>query len=164
MSALDFAWLPVAPDWRLDPAADWPALAALAGARLDLLATSRLDRLLQRRFASPPAGVSGQPVRLALLGSGTVGHLAAGIRVAALRRFMHVSVHVGEYGQYAQDLLGRDPALAAFAPDTVLLSLDARHLAAGVSPNLDEAGVEALLRQRLAGLARCWAAARVLRR
>ncbi len=101
-------------------------------------------------------------MRLALLGSATLSHLAPPIRVAGLRRGLHVTVHEGAYGQYAQDLLLPDPALLAFRPDAVLLALDARHLAAGLSPASGEAEAAALLEARLDALRRSWAQARAL--
>ncbi len=166
MSAIDLPWLPVQPDWAsrvraTEAAADWGALQRLAGARPDLPMSGRLDRLLLRMFPRPPAA-AGPPVRLALLGSASVQHLAGPIRVAALRHGLHVAIHQGEYGQYRQDLLGPDPALAAFAPDTVLLSLDARHCAAGLSPTLDDVAAAALLDGRLEAIRSSWALARRL--
>ncbi|MGI3776053.1 MAG: HAD-IIIC family phosphatase [Janthinobacterium lividum] len=167
MALTDLAWLPVEPDWseRLKASgdADWPALVLLARARLDALATGRLDRLLRRRFPEPPeSGLAAPAIRLAVLGSSTLGHLVPAIRVSALRRGLHVSVHEGEYGQYRQELMQPAPELAAFRPDVVLLCLDARHLAAGLPSGATEADAEQALAATLADLARLWQAAQAM--
>ncbi len=126
----DLSWLPPPPaDFaaRLGAAealpdrAAWDALAGLARTRLDPARTTRLDRVLQRRF--PEASPAGPPTRLALLGSSTLSHLAAGIRVGALRRDLRVAVHEGAYGRFDREIDGE--ALRALRPDTVLLALDA---------------------------------------
>jgi len=167
MALTDLAWLPVEADWseRLKAAgeADWPALVLLARARLDPLATGRLDRLLRRRFPGPPeSGLAAPPIRLAVLGSSTLAHLVPAIRVAALRRGLHVTVHEGEYGQYRQELMQPAPELAEFRPDVVLLCLDARHLAAGLPAGADEAEAERVLSATLADLGQVWQAAQAM--
>ncbi len=167
MALTDLAWLPVEADWseRLKAAgeADWPALVLLARARLDPLATGRLDRLLRRRFPGPPeSGLAAPPIRLAVLGSSTLAHLVPAIRVAALRRGLHVTVHEGEYGQFRQELMQPAPELAEFRPDVVLLCLDARHLAAGLPAAADEAEAERVLAATLADLRQVWEAAQVM--
>jgi FkbH-like protein len=167
MALTDLAWLPVEADWseRLKAAgeADWPALVLLARARLDPLATGRLDRLLRRRFPEPPeSGLAAPPIRLAVLGSSTLAHLVPAIRVAALRRGLHVSVHEGEYGQYRQELMQPAPELVEFQPDVVLLCLDARHLAAGLPAGADEAEAERVLSATLDDLRQVWQAAQAM--
>ena len=167
MALTDLAWLPVEADWseRLKAAgeADWPALVLLARARLDPLATGRLDRLLRRRFPEPPpSGLAAPAIRLAVLGSSTLAHLVPAIRVSALRRGLHVTVHEGEYGQYRQELMQSAPELAEFRPDVVLLCLDARHLAAGLPAGADEAEAERVLAATLGDLAQVWQAAQAM--
>ena len=167
MGPAELRWLPIDPglaahlrDAEAEPPG-WTGLVRLAGIRPDLAATLRLDRLLRRGFPAPPPEAV-RPVRLALLGSATLSQLAGPIRVAALRRGLHVTVHEGAYGQYAQELMLPDPELAAFRPDTVLLALDARHLAAGLSPATGEVEARARLEARLDALRRLWAQARAL--
>ena len=104
MSAMD--WLPPPQDFRgrLAAAEGKPAaLAALAGARLSFLETLQLDAGLARAPAGCEAGL--EPLRLALLASGTADHLLPGIRVAGLRRGLRIAAHTGGYGQYRQELL-----------------------------------------------------------
>jgi FkbH-like protein len=141
----DLSWLPETPqDFadRLaaaealpDPQA-WDALAALARTRLDPPRTNRLDRVLQRRF--PDASPAGPALRLALLGSSTLSHLAAGIRIGALRRDILLTVHEGAYGQVRHEIDGED--LRAARPDVVLLALEAADL---LGPGDPAAGPEA---------------------
>jgi hypothetical protein len=81
-----------APDRASDAAAAWAEAVALANTRLDFVRTNALDQIVARRFGppgvetGPPPGLATalatQPVRLALLGSGTMAHLHAAIRVA----------------------------------------------------------------------------------
>lgn len=114
---LELGWLPQV-DWtsriaaaeRLaDPQQAWRALTALAGTRMDFIRTGRLDRLLMRHFAeAPPPGLSTKPVRLAVLGSSTLAQLLPAIRVAGLRRGLWISIYEADYGQYFQELSGRN--------------------------------------------------------
>jgi len=161
------AWLPEATDFtgRLKaleaaPERDWPGLVALANLRLDFLRTGRLDMLLRRQFAEPPSGLATRPVRLAILGSATTVHLPAPIRVACLRRNIHVTVHEGEYGQYLQELADAQSELYRFRPDIVLFAFDCRHLASGLDPMADGAAAAALLEAKREHLRQCWQMAR----
>ena len=140
MSTAELYWLPIDPNWNaaLTSIGDtpdistWAKLVGLANARLDLVRTIRLDRHLLRMFgAAPPPGLTTRPVRLAVLGSSTVDHLHAGIRVAALRRGLWVTTWQGNYGQYAQALSDANSSLRQWAPTDVLFALDARHLLRG---------------------------------
>src|SRR5271169_2847207 len=89
-------WLPVASDFRSGLAAAMgspssadclEALASLAQCRLGYLETLQLDRALDQVLALSPS--KSQPpfprVRLAMLASSTVNHLAPAIRIAGLR-------------------------------------------------------------------------------
>ncbi|WP_053078734.1 HAD-IIIC family phosphatase [Methylobacterium tarhaniae] len=157
------SWLPAPPpDFAarlsqteaLPDAEAWDALVALARTRLDPARTNRLDRVLQRRF--PDTFPAGPSVRLGLLGSSTLAHLAAGIRVGALRRDLHLTVHEGAYGQYRQVIDGE--ALRAVRPDIVLLALDAADL---LGPGDPAAGPEAAgLAGAIDRLKALWARAR----
>ena len=139
---------------------DWAELAGLAGQRLDFLRTGRLDGVLRRDFPTPPDGLPTRPVRLAILGSATHVHLPAPIRVAALRRNIHVTVHEGEYGQYLQELADVESDLHRFRPDVVLFAFDARHLTAGLDAMADPRAAQAALDAVRGRLAHCWRLAR----
>ena len=167
-------WLPAADGFnaglkRLQQAgAGWDELVALSRLRLDFLRTDRLDAMLRRVYPGPPdhgperSGGRGLPVRLAVLGSSTTAHLAAPIRVAGLRRNIHVTIHESEYGQYLQELGQVNGVLQRFRPDTVLLALDARHLTRGLDANAGRAQAQAALDVAIAGLRKCWRRARDL--
>jgi FkbH-like protein len=133
MSSLEMEWLPpsyadLAARLRLMKTSDdhnWMALVAQAGAKLDGMAILQLDRTLRRLFPEePPSGLATKPIRLALLGTSTLDHLAPALRVGALRHGLWLQVRVGEYGQCSLDGAGE-------GADTVLFAHDARHLVAG---------------------------------
>jgi len=155
-------WLPVSEDWldRLRAVeaagvAGFGELAGLARERLDFIRTDRLDRVAARVLAGESGG-GVDAVRVAVLGSSTLSHLAGAIRVGGLRRGVRIEVHQGEYGQYVQDLLGPDAGLAAFRPRFVLIALDAAHVTAGLRVGEDDAAVMEGLFARLSA---CWRAA-----
>jgi FkbH-like protein len=105
----------------LDPAERAMAAARLAAHDLDAIETNRLDRFAANLVAPVPGST---PVRLALLGSHTLDHLAPAIRVGGLRHGLTIATHIGDYGQYRTALLAGEPALDEFAPTHVLLALD----------------------------------------
>lgn len=137
---MHLSWLPVRSDWnsllqqaRQQPAAEAvPALARLASYDIDFIETAKLDRALMRFASEVPAYLDRtRPIRLALLGSSTVTHLVPGIRVAALRRGFWVEIFEGTYGLYWQELADSGSELHKFAPDVILLGLDAHHVVSG---------------------------------
>ncbi|KMO13564.1 HAD-IIIC family phosphatase [Methylobacterium platani] len=163
----DLHWLPASPpDFAarlaaaeaLPEADGWDALRALSRTRLDPARTGRLDRVVSRRFSGR------EPVRLALLGSSTLSHLAAGIRVGALRRDLRLTVFEAPYGQYREAIDGEGSDgkdLAAFRPDTVLLALDAADL---LGPSDPDAVGDAAIAEALDRLRALWARARARHR
>ena len=158
-------WLPEASDWRPRLAAfrgapAWEAGVGLAQLRLDFLKTNALDDAVQTGFAEPPAGLGSRPVRLAILGSSTVSHLHAAIRVAGLRRGLHVATYDCEYGQYLQELMDPESGLYRFRPTAVLLALDGYHLAAGLDGGASAAEAGAALEEVAARMRQCWALAK----
>jgi FkbH-like protein len=135
-------------------------LLPLSRSRLDFVQTQRLDRLLGKALSNGDGAANLKRMRLALLGSSTVDHLEAGLRVAALRRGIELEILCGEYGQYQQELLDDSSNLRAFAPNIVLLALDARHLVQGADVTMSAADADALVAGRLDQLASLWRAAR----
>lgn len=135
-------WLPDPVDWRARLAAisskplddgNWDRLAALARQNLDLVQTIQLDRLNELLSSKGgPERRAGGSLRLAILGSSTTTHLLPGIRVAALRRGLRVETYEPDFGQYRQALADEASELWAFAPDFVLLALDAHHIVRGL--------------------------------
>lgn len=138
-------WLPEDADWKTNLAsasqpeeASWTKFVHLAKSRLDFLRTNQLDHLLQSAFGERiPAELSTKPIRLAVLASSTVTHLLAGIRVAALRRGLHLQVYFPEYGQYRQELIDASSPLHRFAPNVVLFAIDTRRIIAEMGGGLD---------------------------
>lgn len=118
-------------------------LLALSQYRLDFLQTIQLNRVMD---AIGPAADERLPrERLGLVGSVTLEHLAAAIRIAALRRRLWVDVHCGGYGQYRQEILDPSSALRRFAPRTVLFSIAAAHVAPELPPGTGADQVERAL-------------------
>ncbi|MGK9063529.1 HAD-IIIC family phosphatase [Stutzerimonas chloritidismutans] len=138
--------------------------ARLAGYRRDFTQTTRLDRLASeglRAVASGDASAPGlRPLRIALLASHTVDHLVPAIRIAGLHRRLALSVHVAPYGMYRQALLMDDAALNAFAPQLIMLALDARDAPLQLSLDASQADVEAAVNERVEELRLLWRRAR----
>ncbi len=161
-------WLPKPAAWRpslralIDAPGDvWAEAQALANTSLDFTRTNALDEVVRRRHAdAPPAGTGTKPVRLAILGSSTLAHLHPAIRVAGLRRNIHIITYENNYGQYLQELLDPSSALHAFKPNAVLLAFDAYHLSQGLHAALSEEDAGAVLAERCATIERCWSLAR----
>jgi len=165
-------WLPPVPDdWRVrlrsldaDPAADpdqvWAAAVALAQADLSFVLTNNLDQALRRALPARPPGVGARPERLALLGSATMGHLVPAIRVGGLRRGLWIDTYENEFGQYWQELTDPGSALHEFRPSTVLVALDAHHVAAGIDAGLEAEAATAALDEVAARLREVWRLAR----
>ena len=160
-------WLPIAGDFREDlraalarstPEDRLEGLASLAGHRLGFVETIQLDRALARLGIKEAAGF--QPVRLAILASSTVDHLAPAIRVAGLRRRLLIEVHGGTYGQYRQDLLDPASALHRFQPQAALFSLTAREAISGVALAATAAEVDGAIGRFVAELGSLWRRAR----
>ena len=157
-------WLPEVKDWRerlralpADSERAWTNAVGLANARLDFVRTNGLDEALRRTIGiDPPGGLAAKPVPLAILGSSTFAHLHPSLRIAGVRRNMHVTAYENDYGQYWQELVDVGSALHAFKPTVVLLALDAQHLAAGVSAAMDAEAVAAELQDVAERVRTCW--------
>ncbi len=165
-------WLPSDMEWRehlnglksavgQPPGAFWRAALPLSLTRLDFVRTNQLDEMLRRGLGEEiPQDLGTKPVRLAILGSCTTAQLHAGIRIAGLRRNIHITIYEAEYGQYWQELVDKGSALHTFAPTAILFVLDAHHLAAGVNATLSEPEVEVALEEVQTRLRECWRLAR----
>lgn len=165
--ALAMLWLPAAPDFRnrlralrdlAGPTeAAWGEARLLANSQADFTQIGALDQVVQKIFAERrPDGLAADPTRLAILGSSTLTHLQAGIRVGALRRGMWATIYESHYGQYLQELLDQDSGLHQFRPTAVLFAFDARHVSAGVDASLAAAEVDAELDSVCARIVECW--------
>ena len=93
---------------------------------------------------TPPAGA--KAIRIALTGTGTLAPLGAHLRVACAALGLHPALHVGEFGQWAQELFPAQSPVYQFAPDLVILRLDADGLfpktATGVEASVEEIAAE----------------------
>lgn len=168
------AWLPVHPDFsgalkeaRLDadPERLLSRLHELAGYRRDFVATEKLDRTLAQCLgrlgtSELPAALQLRRARLAVLSSHTMDHLMPAIRIAALGRRIALSTHLGPYGLYRQALLASDADLAAFAPQFLLLALDARELLSTVAVDASDRDVAAAIGRQIEDLRALWRAGR----
>ncbi len=160
-------WLPEAAGWRaslraLPDAADpWTHAVTLANARLDFTRTNALDETLRRALAGAAlSDTAAKPVRLAILGASTLAHLHAGIRVAGLRRNIHLATYENDYGQYLQELLDGASALHEFRPNAILFAFDAYHLTQGLHAACSPADADAALADTMTRIEQCWTLAR----
>ncbi|WP_407290747.1 HAD-IIIC family phosphatase [Stutzerimonas zhaodongensis] len=147
-----------------DPIARLGLATGLAAYRRDFTLTTRLDRLAGEGLRAVTGGettVSGLgPLRIALLSSHTVDHLVPAIRVAGLHRRLALSVHVAPYGMYRQALLMDDPELASFAPQLIVLALDARDAPLQLPLEASQEDVDAAIAERVDELRLLWRRAR----
>jgi FkbH-like protein len=145
-----------------DPLARLQRAAQLAGYRRDFTATLRIDRLAQAGLADADNCVAGgfTPLRLAILSSHTMDHLLPAIRLGGLLRQVAVSVYLAPYGMYRQALLSHDPALAAFAPQVILLALDAKDAPPDVRLDATEQEASEAVQERVNELRGLWRQAR----
>jgi len=145
---------------ELDPFARLADAIRLAGFRRDFTLTNRMDRLATPALEAIHHGGSGhsglRPLRMAMLSSHTVDHLLPAIRVAGLQRGLALSVHVSPYGLYRQALLGEDAELAAFAPQILVLALDARDAALQLPLEASQQQVDVAVAERVAELRLLW--------
>ncbi|MGJ3252725.1 MAG: HAD-IIIC family phosphatase [Elainellaceae cyanobacterium] len=124
---------------------------------LDFTQTVRVDRRLQQVLADHLDDVSGlQSVRIAVLSSSTVEHLAPAIRVAALRRGLIAECYIAPYGQYRQEVLDPTSGLYQFSPDVVLLSLNAKDVGLNLPWTSGAHDVQAAVEQRIEEWVQLW--------
>jgi FkbH-like protein len=160
-------WLPVASNFRAElraamdtsePRDGLEKLTALAGYRTDFLEMVQLDRALGRLALKEAQGFL--TVRLAVLASSTVDHLAPAIRIAGLRRRLLIDIHNGAYGQYRQEVLDPAASLHEFAPQIILFSLTARETIATVPLTATATDVNEIIARFIDELRLLWQKAR----
>jgi len=149
---------------EIDPLSRLATATRLAGFRRDFTLTNRLDRLAAPALRmvhdgdAPQTGL--RPLRMALLSSHSVDHLLPAIRVAGLQRGLALSLQVAPYGLYRQALLGDDPELSAFAPQMVVLALDAHDAPLQLPLEASQEQVDAAVAGRVEELRLLWRRAR----
>jgi FkbH-like protein len=137
--------------------AHWPNAVALANHQLDFIRTNQLDNAVRQTFDSRmPTDLAAKPVRLAILSSSTTAHLHAAIRVAGLRRNLHVTVYEVDYGQYWHELTDPESGLHQFKPTIILFALDPHHLAAGLTAGMSPLDANAEFDELQARIRECW--------
>ena len=150
VTAFELPWLPEEVDWlstlkvarTLPPLQAFASFQALANTRMDFTRAANLARAMGR--SREEHGAPDWPrLRLAVLGSSTLHHLLPGIHLGALRRGLLLDIVSGEYGMYRQELADAASPVHRFAPDVVLLCLDAEHLAGADSAD-DELAFETM--------------------
>jgi FkbH-like protein len=142
-----------------DGAARVQALCGLAAGEIGHLELIQLDRALTD--AEPGAiDAALKRLRVAVLSSATINHLAPGIRVAGVRRGFYFDVFAGGFGQYRQELMQPSSRLREFAPDIVVLSLSARPLVNAMRLDAGADEVERALQAEVAELRSLWKVAR----
>ncbi|MFM0284230.1 HAD-IIIC family phosphatase [Paraburkholderia sediminicola] len=158
-------WLPYDAQWNDSARAlaargepGWQELVALSRTRLDFMQTNRLDKLLGACHAKP---ASADALRLAVLGSFTVDHLFAGIRVGGLRRGLAVTTYATGYNQYMNEVLDTMSALHAFAPNALLFAFDAKHLLGTPKLDLSRTDADQLVERAVEQLRSLWRQARL---
>ena len=129
---MQLSWLPPREDWdgALRSVKSLPAveggvlLAELAKSRMEFAQVVRLDKTWRKVREAGGGELAGfERVRVAMLGSATTGHLAAGIRVAGLRRGLDLEIYEAPYGTYRQELADAGSRLHGFQPEVVLFCL-----------------------------------------
>ena len=109
---------------------------------------------------SHPLELTVKPVKLAVLGSSTVTHLFAGIRVAGARRGIWIDTYECDYGQYLQELMDSASPLHEFHPTVVLFNIDSRTIAQAANIAMLRAEAKAAVDNELGKLKDCWRRAR----
>lgn len=143
----DLAWLPLAPaDFRAElsalksgvAAGDSASLQRLLSLSLSRLDDSQLNKLANISRQIPDANPFFSPVKLGLLGDGTLSLLGTAIAGSAVRHGLRVEVVEGSYGAAVSDATDTGSHLHGARLDMALLALDYR-LAGLDTPKLSEA-------------------------
>ena len=111
---------------------------------------SRLDTLRPR--------LAFQPFRLSILRSSTIEPVVPLLKSAAAVRGIDLTVQLGRFNAFVQDILSADSPLYAFAPDVVLLFAEARDLAPDLWTDIvamSAAEIDAAERRTLGTLDEC---------
>lgn len=113
-----------------------------------LIAADQLLGQLQKETEIP----SRRRCKIALVGSTTLEILQPVLRVMCFAQSIDAQIQVGAFGQYQQEILDRNSALARFHPDVVLLATDWRSLGlADESP-----GAASLAEEHVTSLRNLW--------
>lgn len=136
-------WLPEAPDWRdqvrafsTAEAPSWAGAVALSRSRLTFSQTNGLDGVVGGALTARKVAGAPEPVRVALIGSSTLTHLHAAVRMGGVRHGLNLQTFETDFGQHRQALMDPGSALHAFRPDVIVFTFDAPYLSRGVKPGM----------------------------
>ena len=107
-------------------AESWSTLREAAKAARSYRSLSAVDRLLHRLPGAPVIPL--RRARIALVGSTTLDFWLPALRALCLASGIEAEVYIGAFGQFQQEILDPHSALAAFAPQIVILATDWRAL------------------------------------
>jgi len=127
-------------------------LHAASRLRLNFVQTLKLDRCT----ALLGDAVSVPRLRVALIGDGTLQHMAPAISVSVLRRGLLAEMHVGSYGQWRQEIIDPTSALHAFSPDIVVIWLNGGNLAPGLPFGASRTEISAAISERVTEIEGYW--------
>ena len=132
------------------------ALASLRGAvrdDSDFVSQARAAKV----FASIPPGALGlRTLRVALLASSTVDHLADVLRLWLAFRGIEATIHIAPYDTVEQTVLDTSSALYAFDPQLVWIFSTARDVDVAVEPGADAATIDACIQREVDRRATLW--------
>lgn len=163
-------WLPDHPDLNAalkeakslaSPEGQLHAACTLSGYRRDFTATGRIDKLATaalKQFDAKASGLS--KLKVAVLSSHSIEHLIPATRVAGLGRKLAIEFYIAPYGMYRQALLLENAALADFAPQVIVLALDANDTPIRVPFDATESAVEAAIDARIEEIRVLWRCAK----
>ncbi len=107
----------------------WPTAVRMAQLLWEREPGSATGNFVVACFEKMRPHVELAPYRCAILRSFTVEPLAPLLRAAAFTSGIDLTLHIGEFNTYAQELLDAGSALYRFAPQTVVLAVQTRDLA-----------------------------------
>lgn len=134
---------------------DWSSLVSLARSRMDFVQTNRADRFLTDIFPKFPDQAA-PPVKLAICSASTVSHLVPGVRLGCLRRGLWSDIHIGDYGQYFQEIADPNSSFYKFEPNVVLFAFDSSHLLASQDVLEDRVTAKKQVNEVIDKLRRLW--------
>jgi FkbH-like protein len=120
---------------------------------LDFTTISRL-----RRFVGAiPAELRGKPLRIAMLGSATLDHLADALSVYLMREGFDVTIWIAPFDTVVSTVMDTRGELYAFAPDIVWLFSTWRDVRLSVAPG-DDGAIDGAIAQAVAARTALWSA------
>ena len=166
------SWLPECPTFSSQlkglegatPDQKIAGLKFLSQQRLDFIKTNALATKIGTVMSGLKAehvAQCGPAVKIALVSSHTVSHLAGGIAVGALRRGFTAELFFGQYGLYRNELLEPDPTLKAFAPNVIVIANDVHDVNFDLSLDSTHRDVRLAIDAKISELVRLWRQARL---